>query len=77
MKTLSVQVQETVKVAKLMGVDALDDYSLVAVSVYDIKPAHFLTMCIKKVEWVTKRRLVWNARDRNDDGDGFFLAKRE
>ena len=60
-RKLSAQVRGTVKVAKLTGVDALDDCPLLAVSVYDTKPVHFLTMCTNKVEWVTKRRLVWDA----------------
>jgi len=60
-RTLATKVRGAVKVAKLSGVDALDDCPLVAVSVYDTKPVHFLMMCTEKVEWVTKRRLVWDS----------------
>ena len=46
--------------AKLTGVDDLVDCPLVAVSVYDTKPVHFLTMCTDEIKWVTKKRLVWD-----------------
>jgi hypothetical protein len=35
--------------------------NLVAVSVYDTKPVHFITMVSECIEWVTKSRKVWNA----------------
>lgn len=51
MKALGAKVWRTVKVAKLMGVDALEDCALVAVSDNDTKPVHFLMMCTNKAQW--------------------------
>jgi hypothetical protein len=49
----------TVKAAVLEGDP--DCPNLVAVSVYDTKPVHFITMVSECIEWVTKSRKVWNA----------------
>jgi hypothetical protein len=48
----------TVKAAVLEGDP--DCPNLVAVSVYDTKPVHFITMVSECIEWVTKSRKVWN-----------------
>jgi hypothetical protein len=50
----------TVKAAVLEGDP--DCPNLVAVSVYDTKPVHFITMVSECIEWVTKSRKVWNAK---------------
>ena len=33
---------------------------LCAVSIYDNKPVHFLTMCNTAIKWITKKRRVYN-----------------
>ena len=52
------QVRGTVKGAVLTGdVDCPD---LVAVSVYDTKPVHFLSMACKEIKWIQKKRKVYD-----------------
>ena len=34
--------------------------NLIAASVYDTKPVHFLSMALESSEWVVKQRAVWN-----------------
>ena len=46
------------KLAKLTGDKACPD--LVAVSVYDTKPVHFLSMACKEIKWIEKTRLVFD-----------------
>jgi hypothetical protein len=48
----------TVKAAVLKGDPDCPD--LVAVSVYDTKPVHFISMVTDCIKWVTKSRKVWN-----------------
>jgi Transposase IS4 len=52
------KVRGTVKAAVLMG--DKDCENLVAVSVYDTKPVHFISTICESVEWITKERDVWN-----------------
>jgi hypothetical protein len=58
-KSIEATVRGTVKAAVLEG-DA-DCPNLVAVSVYDTKPVHFISMVSECIEWVTKSRKMWNA----------------
>jgi hypothetical protein len=51
-------VRGTVKVSVLRGDP--DCPSLVAASVYDTKPVHFLSMVSEVIEWIVKSRLVYN-----------------
>ena len=51
-------VRGTVKAAILKGDP--DFPSLVATSVYDTKPVHFLSMVATTIEWIVKERLVYN-----------------
>jgi hypothetical protein len=53
------RVRGTVKAAVLKG-DATCP-NLVAVSVYDTKPVHFLSMSCESIEWITKERKVFIA----------------
>jgi hypothetical protein len=52
------QVCRTVKAAVLKGDPECP--SLVAASVYDTKPVHFLSMSAKSIQWVEKERNVFN-----------------
>jgi len=47
-----------VKAAILEG--DLDRPNLIATSVYDTKPVHYLSMVSKKIEWIAKQHLVYN-----------------
>ena len=47
------------KVAKLEGDPGCT--CLIASSVYDTKPVHYLSMISNKVKWIVKERLVYNA----------------
>jgi hypothetical protein len=49
----------TVKAAVLEGDDTCPN--LVAVSVYDTKPVHFLSMSCDSIEWITKERKVFSS----------------
>jgi hypothetical protein len=57
-KSIEATVRGTVKAAVLEG-DA-DCPNLVAVSVYDTKPVHFISMVSECIEWITKSRKMWN-----------------
>ena len=52
------RVRGTVKAAKLDGDPSFPN--LVAVSVYDTKPVHFLTTIAKEIKWIQLQRKVWN-----------------
>ena len=56
-KTAQMKVRGTVKAAVLMGDPACP--SLVATSVYDTKPVHFLSMSCKSIKWMLKTREVY------------------
>ena len=49
---------ETVKAAVLEGVPPLP--FLVAVSVYDTKPVHFLSMTCMSIAWIMKTRMLFD-----------------
>jgi Transposase IS4 len=53
------KVRGTVKAAVLKGDD--DCVNLVAVSVYNTKPVHFLSMSCELIEWITKERKVFSS----------------
>ena len=55
-------VRETVKVAKLEGDPGCP--CLIASSVYDTKPVHYLSMISNKVKWIVKERLVYNPQTK-------------
>ena len=52
------KVRGTVKGAILTGDDELKN--LVAVSVYDTKPVNFLSMCCETVQWILKKRNIFD-----------------
>ncbi len=52
-----IRVRGMVKAAVLEGDESCRN--LVAVSVYDTKPVHFLSMSCKSIEWIRKERKVW------------------
>jgi hypothetical protein len=56
------KVKGTVKAAVLKGDD--DCVNLVAVSVYNTKPVHFLLMSCELVEWITKEQKVFSSNTR-------------
>ena len=51
-------VRGTVKAAVLLGDPNLPN--LVASSVYDMKPVHFLSTCCKTIKWIIKERSCFN-----------------
>ena len=53
-RTAIEQVRGTVKVAKLEGDD--DCPCLIASSVYDTKPVHYLSMVTDAIKWIVKER---------------------
>ena len=53
-----IHVRGTVKVAVLEG--DLDCTNLVASSVYDSKPVHYLTMVCKEIKWVEVEKDIYN-----------------
>jgi hypothetical protein len=57
-KAAQIQVRGTVRAAELVGDPSCP--SLIAVSVYDTKPVHFLTMCCQEIKWKEKTRKVFN-----------------
>ena len=57
-RTLLDSVRGTVKVAKLEGDPECP--CLIASSVYDTKPVHYLSMITEKVEWIKKEKDVYN-----------------
>jgi len=52
------KVRGTVKAAELIGDP--DCPSLLAVSVYDTKPVHFLSSCAESIKWIEKKRKVFD-----------------
>ena len=52
------KVRGTVKAAVLKGDSECPN--LCAISVYDTKPVHFITMCNEKIEWIKKKRKVYD-----------------
>jgi hypothetical protein len=50
------KVRGTVKAAVLIG--DVDCPNVVATSVYDTKPVHFLPYVCKSIKWIIKERLV-------------------
>ena len=57
-KKKQIEVRGTVKVAVLQGDKKCPN--LVASSIYDTKPVHFLSMVCTEVKWVSKMRQVYN-----------------
>ena len=57
-KKEQMRVRNTVKAAVLMGDSDCPD--LLAISVYDTKPVHFLTLSSPTIKWVEKTRKVFN-----------------
>jgi hypothetical protein len=55
---LAESLQGTTKAARLHNSDACPD--LFMVSVYDTKPVHILSMAADCVEWIVKKRKVWD-----------------
>jgi hypothetical protein len=53
------QVRGTVKAAVLKGDP--DCPNLVAVSVYNTKPVHFLSMNCQSIQWIVKEHSIWCA----------------
>jgi hypothetical protein len=69
-KERQLAVRGTVKAAVLLGDEGCP--GLVANSVYDTKPVHFLSMICEEIKWVKKSRLVYNA-DTGKVETMFFL----
>ena len=61
-RTKQLQVRGTVKAAKLEGDPGCP--SLLATSVYDSKPVHYLSMISEQVKWVVKEKEVFNKATR-------------
>ena len=61
-RTKQLEVRGTVKAAKLEGDP--DCPCLLATSVYDSKPVHYLSMISEEVKWVVKERDVFNKATR-------------
>jgi len=57
-KEQHLSVHGTIKAAVLEG--DKDCPQLVALSIYDVKPVHFLTMHAESICWIQKKRPVWN-----------------
>ena len=53
-------VKGTVKAAVLEDCAPLASCPLVAASVYDTKPVHFLSMCCEEIKWIEKTRQTWD-----------------
>ncbi len=51
-------VRGTVNAAVLVGDPKMPD--LVASSVYDTKPVHFLSTCCESIKWIVKERPIFN-----------------
>ena len=64
------KVRGTVKAAELKG-DA-NCPNLCSVSVYDTKPVHFMTMANDRIEWIKKKRKIYN-KDLGKQVDIDFL----
>jgi len=52
------RVRGTVKAALLLGDDCVS--CLVASSVYDTKPVHYLSMVLIRIEWIEVKKKVFN-----------------
>jgi hypothetical protein len=65
-----VHVRGTVKAAVLKGDPNCP--SLIATSVYDTKPVHFLSMSAEGIEWVVKERMVFNIDTQQMEGIKFL-----
>ena len=63
-------VRDTVKAAELVGDSECP--ALVAVSVYDTKPVHFLTMSCESIIWIKKERKVFDKYNKNLKPSPFF-----
>ena len=63
-------VQGTVKSVELKG--GANCPNLCAVSVYDTKPVHFMTMANDRIKWINKKRKVYN-KDLGKQVDIDFL----
>ena len=57
-------VKGTVKTAVLENCSPLESCPLVAASVYDTKPVHFLSMCCEAIKWIEKTRQTWDKASR-------------
>jgi Transposase IS4 len=64
-KTAQEAVRGTVKAAVLKGDP--DCPNLVAVSVYDTKPVHFMSIICACIEWIVKERQVYNAATKKTE----------
>ena len=64
-RTLLDSVCGTVKVAKLEGDPECP--CLIASSVYDTKPVHYLSMITEKVEWIKKEKDVYNVETQQTE----------
>lgn len=64
------QVWGTVKAAVLQGDPECP--SLLATSIYDTKPVHFLSMSAKIIKWVVKERMVFNVDTQEMEGMKFL-----
>ena len=65
-----IKVRGTVKAAILMGDDRVP--CLIASSVYDTKPVHYLSMVSGRIEWIEVKKRVFNV-DTNEWGEIKFL----
>jgi hypothetical protein len=63
-------VRGTVKAAVLLG----DPHcpALLATSVYDTKPVHFLSTVCENIKWMVKERQVFNVDTRRLETIGFY-----
>jgi len=61
----------TNKAAKLVNDSRCPD--LLAASVYDTKPVHMLSTCEESVQWMLKRRKVWDSVNQDIKFIGFLL----
>ena len=59
-KDLIIATKGTVKAAVLEDCPPLVGCPLVAASVYDTKPVHFLPMCCNKIKWIEKTRSTYD-----------------
>ena len=69
-KTLQNAVRGLVKVAVLKEDEGIPD--LVACSLYDTKPVHFLSSCVEEVVWMTKSRKVWDKNNHANKNIDFL-----
>jgi hypothetical protein len=50
--------------------------NLVAFSVYDTKPVHFLSMCCTELKWVEKEKVVFDNKRRETSEDQISEVQR-